>query len=74
MVTAVLFRLWRMTDAFHPGLTGSLTGIAGALTAVVPIGLACPCSSCWHFWIGHALSVMALAVVSGLIGRRYLAP
>jgi len=71
---AVLFRLWRFTDAFTPTLTGALAGLGGALTAIVPIGLTCPCSSCWHFWIGHALSAIVLAAAGALFGRAFLAP
>lgn len=71
---AVLLRLWRFTDAFTPALTGALAGLGGALTAIVPVGLACPCSSCWHFWIGHALSAIVLAAAGAVLGRTFLAP
>lgn len=66
--------LWRRTDPFTPRLSGALAGLIGGMAAAIPIGLICPGKECWHLWLGHGLSLLAVIGVGAVLGRKWLSP
>lgn len=66
--------VWRRTDPWNPGWSGALAGLVGGLAGALSVGLVCPGREGWHLWIGHGLSVLALALLGASVGRRVLSP
>lgn len=73
-ISGAILLLWRRTDPFSPGLTGALVGLVGGLAGAISVGLACPSGEGWHLWLGHGITVAAVALLGFLVGRRLLSP
>ena len=72
--TILLMFVWRRSDPFSPSISGALLGCLGGLMGTLSVELLCENGEGWHLTLGHGLPVLALALVSMLVGRRWLAP
>jgi hypothetical protein len=71
--TALLF-LWRRTDPFSPGVTGSLLGLLGGAVGTTSVSLVCGSAEGLHLTLAHGLSLVVLAAVGVFVGRKWLTP
>lgn len=71
--SALLF-IWRRTDPFSPGLTGSLLGLFGGISGTLSVGLLCGHGEGLHLTVSHGISLIALSVLGLIIGRKWLSP
>lgn len=71
--TALLF-LWRRTDPFSPGLTGSLLALLGGAVGTTSVGLICENTEGLHLTVAHGVGLVVFAVVGLFVGKKWLSP
>lgn len=69
-----LMFMLRGSDPYCPRLSGALLGLIGGVVGALSTGIVCPGQLVWHTLLGHGLSLLALAFVGAVVGRRILAP
>ena len=62
------------SDPFCPRLSGAALGLMGGVLGALSTGIVCPGQAVWHALLGHGLSLVALALIGAVVGRRILAP
>ncbi len=71
---AALLFLWRRTDPFSPGLTGSLLALFGGLVGTTSVTLICQSTEGLHLTVGHGAGLLILTLVGFFAGRKWLSP